>query len=295
MKLSIASLLLGTFLTPITYSVPGTVVISEIMFDPLTGGAEYVELHNRSDHPLSLTGWKIYDATGKAQVTLKRGSIAPHGYLLVASDSAIYRRFPYLADSTNIVLAGVSTLSLNSDKDIVTLRDAEGEMIDEVGYLDDWHRRELGEMKGIALERISMSGASNDSRNWSSSAAPLGGTPGARNSLELPVTVSDAILTTSSPTLSPDGDGHEDFTRLSYRLPTATSRIVVTAHDRYGRPVRRIANNEPAAASGEVIWDGRDDDGRPLEPGIYLVHLEAYHDGSGLVSAKATIVIARRL
>jgi len=278
------------------------VVINEIMFDPMplgaTTGAEYIELYNRNDAQVWIAGWKIYDATRKAQVAIP-ATIPPipqRSYYLIASDSGIYARFPGLADSTNVTVMGVSGFSLNADEDDVVLRNNAGATVDSVHYHDDWHRRELGGTRGMALERISPSAPSGDGRNWSTSAGIGGGTPGAINSLAIAPGRSDATLGVAPSTVSPDGDGFEDFIRVSYRLPARTARIVADVHDRWGRRVRRIASNEPAAATGELIWDGRDDDGRPLTPGIYIIRIEAYDDGGGgLSTAQGTVVVAKKL
>lgn len=292
-------------IVPFTAILPAPdtgMVISEIMFDPVAvdgrSGAEYVELHNRSDHPIEIGGWRIYDATLKPQLTVRSGAppVAPRSYLLLASDSAIFLRFPHLRDSTNVILFEKAGFALNADEEEIALRDAAGALVDQLHYRGDWHRPELGEMKGIALERISMSAPTTERRNWSSSAAPLGGTPGARNSVDIPIISTEAALAAIPPILSPDGDGRDDFTRLRYHLPVRIARIIAVAYDRYGRPVRRLASNELAAAEGELIWDGRDDAGRSLDPGIYLVRLEGYDDDGGSSFAmKGTVVIARKL
>lgn len=293
---------LSVLLLILPATAPGQIVINEIMYDPLTFGrtttAEYVELYNRNAVPVKIAGWKIFDGTGTAQATLPVGSpqIAPQGYLVIASDTTIYLRFPDLRDSSNVVLIGKSSFSLNLDEDEVVLRTGNGVTVDSLHYDDNWQREDIGETKGIALERISATSASTDERNWSSSAASEGGTPGGRNSLEIPVSVIDAVVMVDPPVVSPDDDGFEDFTRISFRLPISTARIVATIYDRYGRSIRLLANNELAAAQGELIWDGRDDDGRPLSIGFYLVRVEAYDDGGGgLRVAQAMVVVARKL
>jgi len=283
-------------------AVARDVVISEIMFDPIavdgTTTTEYIELYNPTDSAVSIDGWKVYDGTGKAQATLPSSAptIAPQGFMVIAGDSTLYLRFPWLRDSSNVVLIGKSGFSLNADGDDVVLRTPTGTTVDSVSYLDDWHWSELSDTKGVSLERISATAASNDDRNWSSSLAAAGGTPGAPNSRSIPVTVTDARLDILPATLSPDEDGFEDVVRISYRLPAATSRILVTVYDRIGRFVRRIADNEPSGPEGELIWDGYGQDARPLEPGIYIVRIEAYDDGgAGLMTAQRSVVIARAL
>jgi hypothetical protein len=276
------------------------VVVNEIMFDPLDiageSGAEYIELHNRSSRMVMLAGWQIEDGSHRVQALLPVQDLPPGGYVVIAGDSTLYGAFPNLRDSTNVILTGSASLSLNNDEDDIVLRNASGTPIDSVHYSGSWHRSGQGGTKGIALERISAGGSSTDRRNWSSSVASPGGTPGSINSISIPVTASDATLAVSPETISPDGDGFEDFARVTYRLPSTTSRIIVDLYDRRGHHVRQIASNEGAGAEGELILDGYDDAGRPLAPGIYLLRLESYDEGgTGLTIARATVVIARKL
>ena len=47
--------------------------------------------------------------------------------------------------------------------------------------------------------------------------------------------------------------------------------------------------------SGQTIWDGRDDQGRKMPVGLYIVYLEAAdRESDSRVVKKTTIVIARR-
>jgi hypothetical protein len=272
------------------------VIINEIMFDPVVideeSSAEYIELLNIGDEPIEVAGWRLYDRSERAQATipLSTEAIPSGGYLLVASDSSIYEAFPALRDSTNVVTINRSSFSLNLEEDDVRLRDGSGHTIDSLTYRSDWHWSELAGTRGISLERISSSGASTDRRNWSSSVAPSGGTPAARNSRSLEIRATESTLAITPDILSPDNDGHEDFTRISWNLPRAASIITIALYDRHGRRITRIVDNEPAAAIGETIWNGLDGRGEPVSPGIYLVILEA----GGSVSARGKVIVVGR-
>ncbi len=279
----------------------GGVIISEIMYDPVAidgaPGAEYVELYNPSRRSIPVVNWRLYDATGTSHGVVKvHATIAPLGYLLLATDTAIYRRFPWLRDSTNVLVTGPSSFGLNVEGDEVVIRSPIGETVDSVPYLDAWHRSDLTTTKGIALERISASAGSTLRENWSSSVARAGGTPAAPNSVAIPPTTARATMSVAPRIISPDADGRDDFTRISYRLPVPVSRLVVDILDREGRQTRRLESNMISGAEGELIWDGCADDGRPLDIGIYIIHLEAYDEGhGGTIEANATVIVARKL
>ena len=62
-------------------------------------------------------------------------------------------------------------------------------------------------------------------------------------------------------------------------LVTLNARpAALTIHDLNGRRVRRFTDPDFGLRSDgrlQVVWDGRDDDGRKVHPGLYLAHLEA--------------------
>src|SRR5699024_4693529 len=76
-----------------------------------------------------------------------------------------------------------SGLSLSSTDDAIFIADSSGSVIDSVYYDESWHNPNLVDIKGIALERISPEGGSNDKSNWGSSVHPKGGTPNTQNSI----------------------------------------------------------------------------------------------------------------
>ena len=49
--------------------------------------------------------------------------------------------------------------------------------------------------------------------------------------------------------------------------------LVLAIHDAAGRTVRCYQRVSSPAGTGDAIWDGRDDQGRPVAGGCYLVQL----------------------
>ncbi len=97
------------------------------------------------------------------------------------------------------------------------------------------------------------------------------------------VLVQDADLYLSAPYFSPDGDGVQDETVLSYR---ASSEVRVVVSDARGRRVRTLA--EQALASSAIAWDGRDDSGRLLWDGDYIITVEG-QGGAALGRIRAVL------
>ena len=95
---------------------------------------------------------------------------------------------------------------------------------------------------------------------------------------------------------SPDNDGFEDFTIINFDLTKPLSQVWIKVFDSLGRLVRNIAENRLASSKNSVIFDGLDDNGRPLRIGIYILLIEAVAEGSGNVEViKTPVVVARKL
>ncbi|MEM8599923.1 MAG: FlgD immunoglobulin-like domain containing protein, partial [Bacteroidota bacterium] len=186
---------------------------------------------------------------------------------------------------------------LNNTEDTVVLQaEVEGGVltVDLVAYSDDWHRPELRETDGIALERIAPDGPSSDAANWSSSLDGLGGTPGAANS----VFVDPEAPPPGEPGLaidSPFAPDEGQSARIAYTLDTDAALVRVRIFDGAGRPVRTLEAGDLTGRTGFLDWDGRDDGGRRLRVGIYVVLLEALDAQGGTSEAyKDVAVLARR-
>jgi hypothetical protein len=275
-------------------------VINEIMYAPLTGAAEYVEVVNIGSVTVDVNGWKIRDraTSGGANVYMlaKRARlIQPNELFVLASDSSILRLFPGL-DTLRLTIANQSSLSLNNDGDDVVLIDPTGFVVDSVTYLPAWHNPNVRDVTGRSLEKINPFLASNDSRNWTTCTQPIGGTPGHQNSVYAPTLPEVSKIAITPNPFSPDGDGREDFAVIQYELPLSVSVIRVRIYDAVGRLIRTLANNEPAGARGSIVWDGLDDEKRKARVGVYIVLLEAIADGGGVIeTAKAALVVAAKL
>ena len=124
---------------------------------------------------------------------------------------------------------------------------------------------------------------------WLCCVAPEKSTPGAKNSVS--VDYSDKVELSIEPNpFSPDGDGFEDQTVFRYTLPME-SQLTIKIYDVKGRLVRALVEDEPAV-SGEISWDGKDDENRTVRIGIYVVLAEAA--GHWYSQKKATVVVAKR-
>ena len=267
-----------------------TLIVNEIMYSPKTSKAEWIEIFNRSNNEVNIQNWEFSDSDSikNNQITDTYLLIPPQSFFILSKDSTILEQF-------NLInchfITYPSWQSLNNENDNIFLFDQNKNIIDEVSYYDFW-----GGDQGISLERINPNLASNDSSNWNSSVNFYGGTPGEQNSIFVDVLPSDAELSISPNPFSPDGDGRDDITIISYELPFNLSQVHIKIYDIRGRLVKTLINNQPSGMSRSTIWDGKDKNGNICRMGIYIVYLEAIHYQRGVVkSLKKSVVLAKNL
>jgi hypothetical protein len=279
---------------------PRTLVLNELMYEPVAGAPEYVELYNRSGATVDLAGWNMGDASGTAKnrATIPLPAltcrVAPSSHCVIASDSSILGMMKACSgDRSNVIV--VPSLGLNNAGDDVVLFDPTGATVDSVRYFPGWHLPKTT-TAGKSLERINPDLPGTDPRNWSTSVAPRGGTPGARNSIYTSALPSDASLVLSPNPFSPNNDGVEDFLGITFSLPLSGTALRVRIYDAAGRLVRTLANNEPAASAGTIVWNGRDETNTRVRMGMYIVFVEALDPRGGVLRAmKGVAVVATKL
>ena len=89
---------------------------------------------------------------------------------------------------------------------------------------------------------------------------------------------------------SPNGDGVNDGTRISYDLSRVIGPVAVEVRilDLAGRLVRRLFTGEQGGGHWSIPWDGTGGGGAPVPPGIYLAHVEV--NSAASVETAATVV-----
>lgn len=269
----------------------GAIIINEIMYSPLPGQSEWIELFNPHHSSVNIQNWSISDSDSSVRQTITRSrfEVAPQSYLILAADSSLLNRYDLYG---SLLLTLKSLPRLNDDWDQLFIFDGNKNSIETVDYRSRW-----GGGKGISLERINPALSSKDSANWSSCVLmPQGATPGRQNSIFVEVLPSEAELTIAPNPFSPDEDGFDDVTIISYQLPFNLSQIHIKIFDIRGRLVRFLVNNQPSGTNRSTIWDGRDNEGHLCRMGIYIVYLEAIQRQKGVVKfLKKSVVLAKQL
>ncbi|MFC3562330.1 lamin tail domain-containing protein [Pedobacter jamesrossensis] len=158
----------------------GDVVINEIFANsrgsPALPSKEFVEIWNTTNEYILTQGWKYADQT--SIYTFLIDTIKPNQHVILATkaDEPLFKTYGKTI--------GLSPWpSLNNDKDILSLSDNTGKVIDKVTYSDNWYKDDLKRKGGFSLELIDPKNACGGIQNWSASNDISGGTPGKQNSI----------------------------------------------------------------------------------------------------------------
>ena len=264
--------------TPIEASSvqPGEIILNELLPAPFAEGSEYIELYNRSQQTLSLTGLAL--ATRKADGSISTlyplsaitTPLEPGGYVLLSKLLSGVEAF-YLISSPQALYEVKLPVLANNGATVVLLRLTDLTVIDEVSYSPKWHDSAIKDPKGVALERLDPDKPTQDATNWHSAAASAGyGTPGYRNSQQL------LPSSTQNGFERPYWSDSERSYLLRYQLANAGYRCRIWVFDTMGRRIAEIANLSTLATEGTLRWDGIGYDGSRPKPGIYIFYAELF-------------------
>ena len=273
------------------------VVINEILFDPLNGGSDYVELYNRSGKVLDLFDWQFANITGDSIANLKSIQthflLYPNEYVVVSKDTNNVKMNYMNHVSGRFVQSDLPSYS-NDSGTVILLNN--GISLDRVSYLADWHFSLLDNKDGKSLERINFQDLSNLADNWHTAAESFGfGTPGRQNSQFVP-TVSAGEFSLPSKVLSPDNDGFEDVLQIRYKMNETDLLANLSVYDEYGRLIRKLKENEYLATEGLFTWDGVNKDGNKASIGQYILVFEVFRPNGGMVFVdKKTCILAGKI
>ncbi len=277
------------------------VVINEILYDPETGGSDFLELFNNSQKVIDLSTLILINLWANnpvAEPITAQKLLFPNEYaVLTESPSDILNR--YTVENPNALLRQDLPNFPNKEGNVSLFINESGEtvFIDQLDYTDDFHSSLLNDKEGVSLERVHSDLPTQDAGNWHSAAATVGyATPTFLNSQNFVAGQKQGnIFTLSNKKISPDGDGFEDFLQINYTTEKEGISASIHIYDAAGRLVKKIAQNELLATLGSFKWDGTKDDGQKSRIGIYVLWVEAFSPDGTITRIKEPIIVAGKL
>ncbi len=266
------------------------IVVNEILFNPYTGGSDFIEILNTSEESYLLSDVVLLNRNNSMTVNLPDVILDPGGILAFTPDSEfLHLNYPHVAKD-NIIQTSIPRF--NNDRGNVSLiRSLDELVIDEVNYEEGWHNPILRNVKGVSLERINPAGTSDNAENWTSCSENAGfATPGAQNSNRSRAEEIN-ILELKTKYFSPGTMGTDSEMVISFELVKSGYLASVDIFNDAGQPIHRLTNNKLLGTSGEIRWDGRDLANKLLTTGIYIVRVVLFHPDAPPITRKFTTVL----
>lgn len=279
-------------------------LITEVLFNPISDGADYVELYNNTDDTIALSDYYLAKMTdGIVSKLYPMGldhKVAPHDYVVLTTDAAdILSTFCVRYPSKLVEMKSMP--SYPNAAGSVVLVDKDTLVVDRFDYSESMHSRLIRNAEGVSLERRSLTAATDDRSNWYSAASttscdgrPGRGTPTSANSQSKEFLFEEDDFVVEPSIFSPDGDGYNDLMDVSYQMLEDGLSADVAIYDSQGRKVRQLLRGGLLGYQGVLTWDGLDDNGRICHRGIYTIVIVAINlSGVKQISKKAVTLVVK--
>jgi Lamin Tail Domain len=246
-------------------------VINEIMYHPVAGEPEWLELKRNSGYGSAESLLVIVD-DDSCEI------VAMGDYVLITGSEEDVEEMQIEYGEDLEIYTGLKRLTDYGC--LLGIKDMNGNEFELFTYDPDWNQSR----QGISIERVNPLLPANED-NWSRSVS--GSTPGTANSIytELPVT---GTKLTIMPEIFCPGKG--EHTVIAYQNTATLNLVKIGIYDLKGRKLREIADQEYQGSEGYYIWDGRDRIGRIVSTGVYIILFESSAEGKIQVE-KETVVV----
>lgn len=271
-----------------TAAAAQSLCISELLYQPRSGEAEYVELYNTTSMPVNLKDYHIVrwvgDTLGK-HYTLPDYEVAPHDYVVLTKDaSSVVANYQVKYVSK---LVECSLPAYPNDGGSVVLSTLDSVPVERFDYRPDMHSPMLHSKSGVALERRGFDRPANEASNWFSASSVAGyGTPGYENSQSAEWLVAETVFELSSDIVSPDGDGYQDVLLIEYNMERADLMADAAVYNAAGNRVAQLLNAALLGTHGTVVWDAKG-----LPRGRYVVQIVIYDRSGTRQALRRTVAV----
>lgn len=267
-------------------ALPGDLIINELLFNPPSGGYDFIELFNPSGDFLSLKNLSFFnrDKNGNpADIMLLDTQglfIKPNQYLAITDDPA-WLKSNYPGAREEHIIQSQSLPGLDDKSGSIGISYGPADPIDELSYSEKMHNPLLTHLEGVSLERIRPDLPSAEQANWTSAASTYGyATPGYKNSHQMDQKTGEGWFHMDKEYFTPDDDGVDDLIEFSIvnEKPNASVSLYIFNHE--GFQIQTLANNKPIGNRQTWHWNGLDSENKKAAIGLYIVYAEL-HDLNG--------------
>jgi hypothetical protein len=245
---------------------------SSAVFDP----QDWIELYNRLDNTIDLTGWYLKDSNEDNVYQLQDGlELDADSYMVICENVAAFNSlFPEVYNRT-----GDLGFKLSNGGEVIRLYAYDNSLIDSVRYDDDAPWPALADGMGSTMELIDTDLDNDLGQNWTAS-AQLYGSPGSKNGLT--TGMDEKLADTSIDMLMQNYPNPFTATTIITYSITVRCHVSLTVYDILGNEIVSLVNRYQDADIYSIEFNGSG-----LSAGIYLYTLKL--DGNPIQTRKMII------
>lgn len=267
------------------------ILINEIMYNTNENQFEFVELYNNSKTDIQLSNWFFQDAqdivNNRFNLIKSNVNLHPQEYAILVSDSIALKSFD--KSDWERILFTQRKLSLDNSGDIVALYNEKQQLIDSIGYNDNWNESYLKSTKGLSLEKLNPELESADAGNWKTCTNDRGSTPLMVNSYFYGNKKNENISVNPNP-FSPTSSS-SPYVIIEYQLPFDNALLDCDIYFPDGSKAINIVQSKFVSNKGLLTWNGRDEKNNVYPIGPYVAMIQATDQSTGKSEILKTVIV----
>ena len=265
----------------------GDVFINEILYNPYSGGVDFIELYNTTESYIQLAKTQYYnEVAGKPAQHIAIGEptiIKPFGYLVLTADTTVLKEQYVNTVSENCLqLSGFFALPDTGGELLFVSNTTD--TLDRISYGDAFQNPLNRSDEGISLEKIVASEPDFSSGNWTSSAVKS--TPGYVNSQHYSdINPSESPFYCNPCHVTTNLNGVNDYVLLHLNQKTSGCFATIGIYRLSGEKIQDLCMNQLLGSSNTFQWNGQQYGAGLLQDGIYIAVAEWWSpDGKSFTS-----------
>ena len=277
----------------------GDLIINEILFNPQSGGVDFVELYNRSDKVVDFKNLFIANTNTDNsindffQIASNGFILFPKSYCAISENSEVLKQDYFSSNTKNYIQCAMPSFPDNAGT--VVILDRYGKRYDQLSYDDKMHFPLLDNKTGVSLERIDFNRPTSDRTNWTSASSKVNATPAYRNSQYATGNANGEHVKVEPEVFSPDGDGYKDVVNISYNFNESGYVGNLFLYDSKGVMVKQLLHNTLLGTDGTTSWNGFTDKSEKAPLGIYILYFEVFNLKGEVTNYKNTVVVGGKM
>lgn len=280
-------------------SIAEGVVINEVLFNPLEGSCDFIELYHGGSKTISLMDVSIASVSLESGLWQDAVEVSPDVRFLYPGDFMVISECP---ESVKNQYRSSFPFGFQESRDLPSMNVDEGKVVlfhdgtplDSIYYNEDFHFELLLDRKGVSLEKTHPDRNPMEPTTWHSASETSGGaTPGLINSQFTEMGNSLHVIDLFPEIFSPDNDGYNDVITFFFKDGVPGTITNMAIYNKKGATVFTHRKNKLLSTQDYFSWNGINDSGELSPPGVYIAVVEVYTlEGETLIE-KLGFVLAK--